>query len=247
MHLAITCNKEGQLACMPGVESISLDPRTNDQSLVMTGSFSNLVLAGLGFEHRHFLSPRIAYISAKAKALLPELESSGQQLAACKPDRVAVLSSPAMAPLGQEACLKILEMTAGRVATLPETYLGLRHGPMSFLTADTLVLCILSSDPQCRLYELDLIQELREKALGYLVVVGSSQSLAELGRKLVPAVAPDIADELRAPFEIVFFQLLGYHLSLGFDLDPDNPSPSGVITRVVHKFHLYPDDAEVHP
>src|SRR5579884_2042480 len=42
-HVAITCNAEGRLAHYPGVETLLLDPRTNDRSLVMTSSFSNLV------------------------------------------------------------------------------------------------------------------------------------------------------------------------------------------------------------
>jgi tagatose-6-phosphate ketose/aldose isomerase len=44
-HLAVTCNPEGALATSPLVNSIILDPRTNDQSLVMTSSYSNLLLA----------------------------------------------------------------------------------------------------------------------------------------------------------------------------------------------------------
>jgi tagatose-6-phosphate ketose/aldose isomerase len=242
MHLAITCNKEGQLACMPGVDSISLDPRTNDESLVMTGSFSNLVLASLAFEHWQSLAPRLPQISANTRRLISELETSAQELAARKPSRVGVLTPPGLTPLAQEACLKILEMTAGHVVALPETYLGLRHGPMSFLTAEALVVCVLSSNRQRRPYELDLIHELREKAVGYLVLVGSADSADDLGHYAVPAVAPDIADELRTPFEIVFLQLLGYYLSLGLDLDPDNPSPNGVITRVVRKFQLHDYD-----
>jgi len=46
-HLAATCNPEGGLATSPLVNAILLDSRTNDQSLVMTSSFSNLLLAGL--------------------------------------------------------------------------------------------------------------------------------------------------------------------------------------------------------
>ena len=47
LQLAITCNDDSSLA-QSGLDGlIVLDPRTNDRSLVMTGSFSNLVLAGL--------------------------------------------------------------------------------------------------------------------------------------------------------------------------------------------------------
>jgi tagatose-6-phosphate ketose/aldose isomerase len=55
----------------------------------------------------------------------------------------------------------------------------------------------------------------------------------------VPANAPHLPDYLRVPFEAVFPQLLAYHLSLSCGLDPDNPSPDGVITRVVQKFRLH--------
>jgi len=58
---------------------------------------------------------------------------------------VNVYSAP-FAPLwgaAREACLKTLEMTGGRIATLAETYLGLRHGPMSFVEPETLVVCFI--------------------------------------------------------------------------------------------------------
>jgi tagatose-6-phosphate ketose/aldose isomerase len=242
MHCAITCNPEGQLARMPGILSIVLDPRTNDHSLVMTGSFSNLILAGLAFKHWQSLAPSLPKISANAKRSIPELEKIAQHLAEQKPSRVAFLTSPGLTPLAQEASLKVLEMTAGRVVALPETYLGLRHGPMSFLTGDSLVVCVLSSDRQRRRYELDLIRELRKKALGCLVLVGLPGSEDGLGHYSVPALAPDVIDEFRTPFEIIFPQFLGYHLSLSLDLDPDNPSPNGIITRVVRTFQLHDAD-----
>jgi tagatose-6-phosphate ketose/aldose isomerase len=50
---------------------------------------------------------------------------------------------------------------------------------------------------------------------------------------VIPAIAPHIEDALRTPYEIVAAQLLGYHLSLLSGLNPDNPSPDGVINRVV--------------
>src|SRR5205823_181412 len=48
-HLILTCNREGRLADVyrqdEGVQVIALDDATNDRSLVMTSSFTNLVLA----------------------------------------------------------------------------------------------------------------------------------------------------------------------------------------------------------
>jgi tagatose-6-phosphate ketose/aldose isomerase len=51
---------------------------------------------------------------------------------------------------------------------------------------------------------------------------------------------PHAADDLRTPFEIVIPQLLGYHLSLRIGLNPDNPSPDGVINRVVQGVNIHP-------
>src|SRR6266699_3399942 len=49
-HLVITCNRAGALATAsagnPRVDAVVLDAKTEDQSLVMTSSFTNMVLAG---------------------------------------------------------------------------------------------------------------------------------------------------------------------------------------------------------
>jgi len=238
-HLAITCNERGQLARMEGVASIVLDPRTNDRSLVMTGSFSNLTLAGMAIARGDFLAKHLPRIVSAVSSALPALEAAASKFASQLPNRLMVLSWAALAPLGMEASLKVLEMTGGRVVAVSETFLGVRHGPMSFLRPESFVLCVLSSDPNRRRHEEDLIHELRQKKLGHLIVVGGSDSDKDLGQDFVPAMAPDLPDNLRAPFEIVLPQLLAYHLSLASRLDPDNPSPDGVITRVVRQFRLH--------
>ena len=238
-HIAITCNENGQLAHSPGVEPIVLHPLTNDRSLAMTSSFSNLILAGLAIVHGEQLGECLPHIAATVKKTLPDFEAVAQRLASRVFSRMMVLTSAGLTPLASEACLKALEMTAGRLVALPETFLGVRHGPMSFLRPDTLVLCVLSSDVHARRYEVDLLKELRQKNLGHLVVIGPPAFASNLAHEFVPAVAGDIPDCLRTPFEIVFPQLLAYHLSLGSGLDPDNPSPDGVITRVVQRFQVY--------
>ena len=238
-HLVLTCNLNGQLTRLPRVKSIVLDPRTNDRGLAMTSSFSNLVLAGLGIAEVGALAKHLPQIVDRVKNALPGLEIAAQRLAARKPSRVMVLTFADLEPLGREACLKILEMTAGRIMAVFETFLGLRHGPMSFLRPDSLVLCVLSSNANRRRYEEDLLRELRQKNLGHLIVVGPPTAASDQAHDFIPAAASDIPDFLRTPFEIVFPQLLAYYLSLASGLDPDNPSPDGVITRVVQRFQLH--------
>lgn len=244
-HVAITCNADGQLAHLPGIQALILDPRTNDRSLAMTSSFSNLTLAGMSVANGDQLENRIAAISLRAAEMLPALSATAAHLASSGISRVVILASGALTALASEAALKILEMTAGDTVALPESFLGLRHGPMSFLRDDTLVLCIASSNQTKRRYEADLLRELRNKKLGRIVAVADNAFAPEAVEVYVPPIAPDLPDQLRTPFEIPFAQLLAYSLSLHAGLDPDNPSPGGVITRVVQSFRIHEDAAGV--
>lgn len=238
-QLAITCNADGRLASAPAVEAIVLDPRTNDRSLAMTSSFSNLVLAGLSLRYHQQLDAALPPLCRRVELNLPKFEEAARTIARRSISRVTILASRSLFGAAREASLKILEMTAGNVVAIPETFLGLRHGPMSFLRDDSLVLCILSSDPRVRRYENDLIDELRSKQLGYIVAIVPEGTDGRSLDQSIPACAGNLPDYLRAPFEIVFPQLLAYHLSLQAGLDPDSPSPNGVITRVVQGVRIY--------
>jgi tagatose-6-phosphate ketose/aldose isomerase len=240
LQLAIVCNKDGAL-CRSGVDGlIVLDPRTNDHSLVMTSAFSNLVLAGLILAQPDAMGARVEKLSAHASLLLPEIDRVCRRVVTHVRDRIVVLSSSPSIGWAREAGLKTLEMTAGRFPVLAETYLGLRHGPMSFVNPDTVVLCLLSSDPLRRAYEVDLIDELRAKKIGYLIGIADRADSENLFDELIPAIAPQANDALRTPYEIVGPQLFGYYLSLHIGLNPDNPSPSGVINRVVQGVRIHP-------
>lgn len=238
-HLVITCNPHGHLAEMIGVDRIQLDARTNDQSLVMTSSFSNLVLAGLGLTGSLHLAQACREISRRAQDLLPELEKQAGRIAETVPRRVCVLGSPPLQPLARETALKILEMTAGQIIPMSETFLGLRHGPMSFLDHDTLVVCFLSRELHLLHYERDLIAELRTKKLGRIIAISPAALDSALCDEIVPSLAPELPDSFRTPFDILFPQLLAFRLSTAVGVDPDDPSPAGVITRVVEGVRIY--------
>jgi tagatose-6-phosphate ketose/aldose isomerase len=243
-QLAIVCNANGALAKSDVDHVLKLDPRTDDHSLVMTGSYSNLVLAGLTLARPDEVVQNVDVMSRRTESLLADLAQASLKAARCVVDRVVVLSSSPLAGWRQEAALKILEMTAGRFPVLAESYLGLRHGPMVFVAPSTLVVCILSSDPLRRAYELDLVGELREKRIGYLTGIGDFEEAESHFDAVIPAVAPRMDDTLRTPYEIVAAQLLGYNLSLLAGLNPDNPSPDGIINRVVQGVRIHALDRQ---
>jgi tagatose-6-phosphate ketose/aldose isomerase len=136
----------------------------------MTSSFTNLVL-GARFlrladqpERYQAICEQLSQIAAE---LIQDHFGTLAQVAKAPFKRALFLGSGSRFGATREAALKILEMTAGRVTAMCETYLGLRHGPMSYVHEDMLVVCLLSSDPIVRAYETDLLRELDQKASGF--------------------------------------------------------------------------------
>jgi tagatose-6-phosphate ketose/aldose isomerase len=250
-HLIITCNSEGKLAKafadQSRVRVIDLGPETNDRSLVMTSSFTNLVLGArfLGWVER----------ASEFVGMVDQLDCAGRHFLAKWPDslnawvsgdirRIVFLGSGCRFGACHESALKMLEMTGGKVASMAQTYLGLRHGPMCFIDERTLVVCYLSSDELIRNYERDLILELNAKGLGarkLIAGVGSPGAGLRQGRDLVVPyeVAADTADDDLTLLDVMIAQILGFHRSLEEGLQPDCPSSNGVISRVVGDFCIH--------
>ena len=238
-HLAITCNPAGKLAQLQGVDVIVLDPRTNDRSLAMTGSFSNLTLAGLALRHADVLQAELARIAQHTNQQMERMFAVASEMAAVGSDRWVVLTS-AMHSLAVEATLKVLELTGGRVYSFAESFLGFRHGPISLLRVDTVVLCVLSNDPYKLQYETDLVMELNQRGVRNVGLIGHGHQAKSLPHRwFVSSASPSLPDSLRTPFEVVFAQILAYAFSLKSGVDPDDPSPNGEVTRVVRPFRLH--------
>ena len=249
-HLVLTCNRQGSLASTFREDSrvtvIALDDCTNDRSLVMTSSFTNLVLAarflGLIDEPARYLSICNA-LSRTASALLQEHFGTLAQVGKAPFRRVLFLGSGPRFAVARETALKMLEMTAGRVTTSCETYLGLRHGPMSAVNEDTLIVCFLSTEPKVQAYESDVLRELAQKQIGlFRLIVGK-----DVPKELVCAKdivisyqgAEELADNDMPVLDAVVGQLMAFFRCLQEGLQPDSPSQSGVIHRVVQGFPLH--------
>jgi tagatose-6-phosphate ketose/aldose isomerase len=249
-HLVITCNSTGKLATNyrnhARVRVIALEDGTNDRSLVMTSSFTNLVVAAQFLGYLDDVDSYKARCGKSSKIVGELLASSFEKLAqvsSCEFNRAVYLGSGAQFGAARESALKMLEMTAGRVSVLPETYLGLRHGPMSYVDAETLVVCFLSSDLTVRAYEYDLIRELRQKNLGKMKIIVGENIPAELvcDQDLAlecPGLA-DIGDDAAPLVDVVVAQMLAFFRCLREGLRPDSPSESGIINRVVQSFTLH--------
>src|SRR5438132_1086737 len=181
-HVVVTCNEQGSLARTwrnhEKVHVTTLPTETHDKSLVMTSSFTNLLLAArfIGMLERPDEYQRVCErLSQITKDLIRSYFDILAKIAASNFHRAIFLVSAPRFAAPLQAALKMLELTSGRVTTLCETYLGFRHGPMSYAQDDTLIVCNLSCDSTIRAYELDLLRELDRKKLGLSkVIVGEN-------------------------------------------------------------------------
>ena len=249
-HLFITCNENGRLAAGyrgdARTHAMILHERTNDRSLVMTSSFTNMVLAArsLGFLDRPAEYQEMVHRLRGVAGHL--LIRHGQSLAeVARDDYGFALYLGAGCRLGaaREASLKMMEMSAGRTRTMVETYLGLRHGPMAAVHDDTLIVCLLSADALARAYEIDLIRELNRKKLGRRKVIVGEGIPTDLMRDSDVAVEcpgiNQVGDENVAVIDVLAGQLLALYHCLAIGLRPDSPSPGGIISRVVEDFRVH--------
>ena len=250
-HLVVTCNPNAEMAqlCAEHGEralALVLGEAVNDRGLAMTSSFTNMVIAGQFLAHLH--DPRgygktldcMVKLGARLVATAPETACA---IAERELSRACFVGSGALAAVADESALKLLELTGGKVQTMSQSTLGLRHGPMSAINYNTLFVQFISSDPRRRNYELDLLREIRKKdlAAARLVVAGQNfENPAPLAEYVLQLdVPPDFPDDCRPPLDVIVGQMLGLFASLRAGLHPDNPSPNGAISRVVSGLRIH--------
>jgi len=179
------------------VSMVLLSDRTNDRSLVMTSSFTNLWLAGriLGGS-----LPDVSSLARRAESLFANDAASIAEAASGAFTNAVYLGSGAGHGAAREAALKMLEMTDGDVPTFAESFLGLRHGPMCALRETTLLVGFLASAEPHRSYERDLLQDLFRRVGG--TAEGAPVVLSPAQRALVLARGALVNDLAIAPHDV---------------------------------------------
>lgn len=251
-HLFITCNAEGALSKRASSQehcfAINLTPETHDQSFAMTSSFSNMYLAAylaLNLEQLDSFSSIVQELCTAGQNFLDRQFVDVRKIVENFDfNRIVYLGNLALKGVAQESALKMLELTAGKVATLYDSELGFRHGPKSIINDQTLTVAYLSDDPYRRQYELDLVKEMAGQRKGNQIAVVYNQPCAG-----IEALADyTFQIDLEKPLEnvwlglafILFAQTLAVLKSLSLRLTPDNPCPTGEVNRVVKGVTLYP-------
>jgi tagatose-6-phosphate ketose/aldose isomerase len=242
-HLVFTCDRDGELGRAHSGRAKSLvvymPERTNDSGFAMTSSLTSMLLSCL-----LILGPAEradAEALARAAEYVVSLQPDIRAVAQSKKQRFVYLGSGPLEGLARESALKLLELTAGEVVTYFDSPLGFRHGPKSVLDGDTLVAVYVSTDPYTRRYDLDIIAEIRAQLGQDAVTVISTEPIpAALGPAVVLPGLEGLDDAEVALAYLVFAQYLALFTSLEYGKTPDNPFPSGEVSRVVHGVTIYP-------
>lgn len=248
-HFIVTCNKNGKMAGFgerPNVFSFVLDDEVNDRGLAMTSSFSNMVIVGQALAHYRTLATYgsiVENLAISGSMVLPAAMSLCERIVDEQFSRVCFLGTGPLKGAAIESGLKVVELTGGRVIGLTESFLGLRHGPLSAIDGDTLVVGFLSADQRRRAFELDLLREICDKKLTEKCVVVTPSAAINgiecLGNTLSLQLPEEIPDLYLPPLFVLIGQLLGLFASIREGLRPDEPSPHGAINRVVSHVTIY--------
>ena len=251
-HLFVTCNCEGALSKLADKHdncfALNLTPETHDKSFAMTSSYSNMYLAtylALNLDRLDEITAAVEKICAAGENFLNnQYEEVAKIVADFDFDRIVYLGNIALKGVAQESALKMLELTAGKVATMYDSQLGFRHGPKSIINDNTLTVAYLSDDPYRRRYELDLIKEMAGQRKGNKIAVvynTDCEEVKELADYTIQFNVGEAMENVMLGLDFIMFaQTLAVMKSLSMSITPDNPCPTGEVNRVVKGVILYP-------
>ncbi|HHG8279301.1 TPA: SIS domain-containing protein [Streptococcus pneumoniae] len=239
-QVTITCAADGKLALQAHGDDrnlLLLQPAvSNDAGFAMTSSFTSMMLTALlVFDPTEFTvkSERFEVVSSLARKVLDKAEDV-KELVDLDFNRVIYLGAGPFFGLAHEAQLKILELTAGQVATMYESPVGFRHGPKSLINDNTVVLVFGTTTDYTRKYDLDLVREVAGDQIARRVVLLSDQAFGLENVKVVALGCGGVLNDIYRVFPyIVYAQLFALLTSLKVENKPDTPSPTGTVNRVV--------------
>lgn len=250
-HIYITCNKNGKLALQAqdkeNILLLLLPEETDDKSLAMTSSFSTMLLTCLMLGHIDTLEKDVEKIEKAVKnaevvieQYEPELKAIGERPF----ERGVFLGSGALKGIAEECHLKLQELTDGAVVCKFDSFLGFRHGPKAVVNDKSIVVYLMTDEEKVMRYERDLVRQVdsNNKPVAQVIVIsGRDPEMEEVHADLVvkmPYCKAETDFYGIIPYVLVG-QLLGFYASKAHGLNPDAPSVSGNIHRVVEGVTIY--------
>lgn len=247
-HLAITCNEDGLLyqdaRNSPYAFALLMPAETHDRGFAMTSSITSMMANCLAvFAPDAINSRTFRDVAERCQSIIQSLGNFSDGVFGRQEwKRVVYLGSGGLQGVARESALKVLELTAGKIAAFYDSPTGFRHGPKSLVDAETLVVVFISSHPYTRQYDLDLLNELRRdnQAMRVVAIAAERDAIVEAGPHILLPAARDFSDiELSFCF-LLYAQIFALTESLHCGNTPDTPSASGTVNRVVKGVVIHP-------
>lgn len=247
-HLPITCNEAGSLY-QNAVESdnafaLLMPAETHDRGFAMTSSITTMMASCLAvFAPEKINSRTFRDVADRCQTILTSLGDFSHGVFGHAPwKRIVYLGSGGLQGAARESSLKVLELTAGKLAAFYDSPTGFRHGPKSLVDNETLIVVYISSHPYTRLYDLDLLAELRrdQQAMRVVAIAAESNSIIEAGPHILLPPARHFTDIELAFCFLLYAQVFALTQSINVGNTPDNPSASGTVNRVVQGVVIHP-------
>jgi glucosamine--fructose-6-phosphate aminotransferase (isomerizing) len=225
--LSLTCSKRSPLAREADLTLVS--PKGGERSVVMTKSFSSLLLLALlvaatcgGEKHFRRELQRLPALGRRVlKIALPLMQDIGAGAA-----RFVFLGGGPTHGIAWEAMLKLTEM-AERPAVAYHP-LEFRHGPIA-LAGPGAVAVLFGTRAGARL-EADLVRDLRNHGTMVVILRDDWKALAEA--EVDVALGMGLTDAARSLLYLPFAQALAYHRAVGGGLNPDRPRHLTSVVRL---------------
>ena len=220
--MVITCHGQSPLAQQADLALVAAEAQ--EQSVAQTRSFTSMLL----------LSEALAAILAGDPAMLERLQRLPAALDGLVsrmgdlPRRLGVeqeitnifyLGGGPLYGLANEAMLKTKEMSLSHT----EAYhaLEFRHGPMSMVNPQTLVVGLLSD--RCLAEEVRVLEDVKRLGARTLALVEDEARLAGWTADHVVELCSGLGEWERGPLYLPPVQHLAYHRAMAKGLDPDRP------------------------
>lgn len=247
-HLSITCNEAGSLY-QNAIDSdnafaLLMPAETHDRGFAMTSSITTMMASCLAvFAPETINSQRFRDVADRCQAILETLGDFSHGVFGNAPwKRIVYLGSGGLQGAARESALKVLELTAGKLAAFYDSPTGFRHGPKSLVDKETLVVVFVSSHPYTRQYDLDLLAELRRdgQAMRVIAITAGNDPIIDAGPHILLPPSRPFIDVEQAFCFLIYAQVFALTQSISVGNTPDTPSISGTVNRVVQGVVIHP-------
>lgn len=248
-QVVITCNKEGNLLkCASQDKSslcILLPEKSYDKSYIMTSSFTSMVFAGVCFTHIE----KLDHLKSKLDTLSLIIEMINtkyfpliKNLAEARSSRVLFLGDDSIFGAIKESSTRLIEMTQGAALSMAESFVGIRHGIISFFRRDKgLIISSLEDNNEYKFaYQRDVLKELLEKNQGKKFLLISSGEVDFEGEHIYKIQIGKVCGCIRPLVDLYISQIFSVFSSLAEGLKPDNPNSYTVVNKFNQNVSIYP-------